>query len=138
MEERAEPKAPIQFALAGMNAHINNDLALAVVQTCEELGLEPADDSPQHADYERVNAILKNVETRVSGWFTNGLIADIEDVVPSQVDKALAMWSIVTARELAWEHAQMIWRLRELRAVKDSYIDVLGRTTELAGRAMLV
>ncbi|MGZ4214520.1 MAG: DUF5995 family protein [Solirubrobacteraceae bacterium] len=26
--------APIQFALAGMNAHINHDLALALVSTC--------------------------------------------------------------------------------------------------------
>jgi hypothetical protein len=138
VEERAEAKAPIQFALAGMNAHINNDLPLAVVQTCEELGIEPRDGTPQHADYERVNAILGTVETQVSGWFTNGVIADIEDVVPAQVDKALAMWSIVAARELAWDHAQLIWGLRGLRGVMDAYIDVLGRTTELAGRAMLV
>jgi len=32
--------APLQFALAGMNAHINRDLPLALVATCEELGLE--------------------------------------------------------------------------------------------------
>ena len=32
---------PIQFALAGMNAHINRDLAVAVVRTCQELGVSP-------------------------------------------------------------------------------------------------
>ena len=138
IEERAQPKAPVQFALAGMNAHINHDLPLALVQTCTELGLAPADSTPEHADYERVNAILGTVETQVSGWFTNGVIADIEDVVPAQVDNALAMWSIVTARELAWDHAKLIWGLRSLPDLMNGYIDVLGRTTELAGRAMLV
>ena len=138
IEERAEPKAPVQFALAGMNAHINHDLALALVQTCEELGFALDDGSPQHADYERVNAILHTVESQVSGWFTDGVIADIEDVVPAQVDNALAMWSIVTARELAWDHAKLILGLRGLPELMNGYIDVLGRTTELAGRAMLV
>ena len=32
----------IQFALAGMNAHINHDLALALLQTDDELHLTPA------------------------------------------------------------------------------------------------
>src|SRR5919112_278403 len=34
---------PLQFALAGINAHIGHDLALAVVDTCRTLGCEPAD-----------------------------------------------------------------------------------------------
>jgi hypothetical protein len=138
IEERAEPRAPIQFALAGMNAHINHDLPLALVQTCEELGLAPADSSPQHDDYERVNAVLKSVEGQVSGWFANGVVADIEDVVPAQVDNALAMWSVVAARELAWDHATVIWGLRHLPDLMNAYVDVLGRSTELAGYAMLV
>src|SRR5690349_2418020 len=32
--------APLQFALAGMNAHINRDLPVALVATCEESGVE--------------------------------------------------------------------------------------------------
>jgi hypothetical protein len=49
---------PVQFALAGMNAHINHDLALAVVATCGLAGREPPD---VHGDYERINAILASV-----------------------------------------------------------------------------
>jgi hypothetical protein len=138
IEERSRAHSPIQFALAGMNAHINHDLALAVVQTCTELGVAPDDDTPQHADYERVNAILDEVEKQVAVWFKTGLIADIEDVVPQQVDNALAMWSVVTARELAWDHAHVIWSLRETPELARIYTDVLARTTELSGRAMLV
>ncbi len=51
----------IQFALAGMNAHIDHDLALALVQTGVELNLSPGKTSPQHGDYEHVNGILEAV-----------------------------------------------------------------------------
>ena len=32
---------PVQFALAGMNAHINHDLPLAMVSTCAALATAP-------------------------------------------------------------------------------------------------
>jgi hypothetical protein len=41
----------IQFALGGMNAHINHDLALALLATDDELHIVPAHDSPEFADY---------------------------------------------------------------------------------------
>jgi Family of unknown function (DUF5995) len=138
MEARSEKLEPIQFALAGMNAHINHDLPLAVVRTCEELGLAVDDDTPQHADYERVDSILQVVEGQIAGWFETGLIADIEDVTPKSVDRALAMWSIVVARDVAWDHATVLWRLRAHPALASAYADLLARTTELAGRAMLI
>ena len=37
---------PIQFALAGMNAHINHDLPVAVATTCTELGTAPSEGRP--------------------------------------------------------------------------------------------
>ncbi len=138
IETRSEAREPIQFALAGMNAHINNDLALAVVKTCGERGLAPDDDSPLHADYERVNALLQTVEQEVAGWYDSGLIADVEDITPKRADEALAMWSIVAARDVAWEHAKVIWELREHTELAKAYEAVLARTTELSSRAMLV
>jgi hypothetical protein len=56
--------APLQFALAGMNAHINRDLPVALMTTCQELGLELVERSPQHADFERVDALLAQVEAQ--------------------------------------------------------------------------
>jgi len=138
VQARSEKLEPIQFALAGMNAHINHDLPLAVVQTCEELGLAVDDDTPEHADYEKVDSILEVVESHVAAWFETGLVADIEDVTPKSVDRALAMWSIVAAREVAWDHAAVLWRLRGHPALASAYADLLARTTELAGRAMLI
>ena len=50
----------IQFALAGMNAHINHDLAIALLQTDGEMNLIPLKNSPEHDDFERVNGIPRN------------------------------------------------------------------------------
>jgi hypothetical protein len=41
-----EDVAPIQFALAGMNAHINRDLPLALVATCTARKVAPRRGSP--------------------------------------------------------------------------------------------
>src|SRR5262249_16479757 len=58
LEQRAQSGiAPLQFALAGMNAHINRDLPVAVVTTCQQLGTAPDADS-HHADFFQVNAVL--------------------------------------------------------------------------------
>ncbi|MGO9750093.1 MAG: DUF5995 family protein [Solirubrobacteraceae bacterium] len=138
VETRLQPREPVQFALAGMVAHINHDLPIAVVATCDELGLAPEDDSAAHRDYQRVDGLLATVETQVAGWFDTGLIADIEDVTPKKTDEAIAMWSIVAARDVAWEHAKLVWHLRGISPLRDSYLDVLAGATELAARAMLV
>ncbi len=135
---RSQAREPIQFALAGMVAHISHDLPIALVTTCEELGLAPEDDSAAHRDYQRVDRLLATVETHVAGWFDTGLIADVEDVTPAKTDEAIAMWSIVAARDVAWEHAKLLWQLRDVAPIRNSYLDLLARTTELAARALLV
>jgi hypothetical protein len=138
IETRSQPREPIQFALAGMAAHINHDLPIAVVTTCEELGLAPDDGGAVHRDYQRVDGLLATVETQVAGWFDTGLVADIEDVTPKKTDEAIAMFSLVAARDVAWEHAQLLWRLRNEAPLRDAYLDALARTTELTARAILV
>ena len=138
IEERAADRAPIQFAIVGMNAHINHDLPFAIVQTCQELGVAPQDGSPQHADYQRVNGLLGDVEGQVAGWVETGPVADIVDVVPKDVDNAVAMWSIADARDLAWSHAKLLWRLRDDPSLADAYGDVLARLVELSGGGILV
>ena len=59
---------PIQFALAGMNAHINHDLPLAVVATCRQLTTFPTDGS-HHADYQKVDGLLDTAEQSVRESF---------------------------------------------------------------------
>ena len=51
----------IQFALAGMNAHINHDLALALLAIDSEMHQGFSADTPEHQDYEHVNDLLQAV-----------------------------------------------------------------------------
>jgi len=109
--ERKDEKGvlPLQFAIAGMNAHINNDLALALVLTWKELGLRPGKDTPEHRDYLKVNDLLERVEGEVKGPLADGLIGEI-DTLFGKADDFLAMWSIRKARADAWARASKMWR----------------------------
>jgi hypothetical protein len=129
--------APVQFALAGMNAHINFDLCLAVVDVCQELGTEPLADSPQHRDYLRVNGILARVEDEVKSRFETELLEVADDAL-GRLDDVIAMWSVARARDAAWTHAEVLWSLRPLPALTAEYTLSLGRIVGLAGRGLLV
>src|ERR1700743_751531 len=50
--------ARIQFALAGVNAHINHDLPAALVATCEASNIAPQHGTAQYTDYTNLNATL--------------------------------------------------------------------------------
>src|SRR5207248_7182331 len=54
--------APLQFALAGMSAHINRDLPVALVATCRELGVGLDEGLAQHVDFVQLNSVLASVE----------------------------------------------------------------------------
>lgn len=136
--KRARPHTdPIQFALAGMNAHINNDLPIAVVDTGRELASPPLHDSPQCRDYHKVNGLLSDVEALMKKWFVNGAIARI-DVACGKLDDVFAMWSISAAREIAWLQAHMLWKLRNELHLTADYERLLGRVVNLAGNGLLV
>jgi hypothetical protein len=88
----------VQFAVAGLNAHINHDLATAVVAVCAERGREP-DDPPFPADYFRVTDVLVAIEARVR----RELLAELE-TLDGPVEPLLHLvgsWSLATARAAA-------------------------------------
>jgi hypothetical protein len=47
--------ARIQFAMAGMNAHINHDLPMAIILTCQATDTLPQHGTQQYNDYTAVN-----------------------------------------------------------------------------------
>ncbi len=101
---------PIQFALAGMNAHISHDLPHAVVDTCVELSRAPLDDSPEHSDFTRTNDVLAEAQDQIKGWFTSGIIATV-DQLGGKVDDGFATFGIHVARAAAWQTSEMLWEL---------------------------
>jgi Family of unknown function (DUF5995) len=134
---RARKRSPLQFALCGMNAHINHDLPVAIVATAEEFGVEPKQHSPEHHDFTQVNQVLASVEARVRSEFVQGMVAEVDEALDDEPEK-LAMWSIVSARELAWRHAELLWKLRQHRELCEIYHGVLADVAHLAGRGILV
>ncbi len=121
----------IQFALAGMNAHINHDLALALLAADDDLKIVPAPDSPESADYQSVNELLNTVMPSALNMLatdTLGVLA--EDT--GKVGRLLAFWNICRARDLAWDFANHLRSLdnqgsEAALATQDGLTGVIGR-----------
>jgi hypothetical protein len=128
--------APVQFALAGMNAHINHDLAIALWETCAARGTEPDDDGPEHRDYESVNGLIAKAEKETKAWLMTGLLKDL-DLAFGPVDDTVAVWDIDKARDAAWVRAEVIWSLRALPSLREDYEAMNDRAAGFAGRALL-
>ena len=128
---------PIQFALAGMNAHINHDLPLAVVGACRDTGCAPDDESPQHEDFITANEILRATQAHVKAWFLTGALAELDEA-GGRVDDALSMWCIAGARAMAWTNAQALWAFEDDPLLRRAYLAAMERMVGLAGRGMLV
>lgn len=125
----------IQFALAGMNAHINHDLALALLQTDQERQITPNTLSPQHTDFESVNGIIETalpVALEVLASDALGVLA--EDT--GKIGKLLAIWSVRAARDSAWDFAD---HLRNLNVpARQVALTIQDRITGALGRSLLL
>jgi hypothetical protein len=128
--------APVQFALAGMNAHINHDLAIALCDTCAERGTEPDDNGPEHRDFESVNGLIAKVEEKMKAWMMTGLLKEL-DLEFGPVDDVVAIWNVERARDAAWVGAEVIWSLRSLPPLRADYETVNDRAVGFAARALL-
>lgn len=134
--ERAVPGIlPIQFALAGINAHINHDLALAVVQTCTERRLDP-NEGTVHQDYERVNDLIAQIEAKIRRSFLSEVGKEVDDRI-APVVHLVSAWSIEKARDAAWVTMETIWALRRVERLQRDYLATLARTVGLTGRTLL-
>lgn len=129
--------AEVQFALAGMNAHINRDLPVAVVKACRDRGLRPTKGSPQHRDYQRVDDVLRRIEPPAIELIARGSLSLITRGLGT-LDDVIAMWSVRQARAAAWTNAEVLWALQHTPELADQFLLTLDRSAGLAGRGLLV
>lgn len=122
-ERRGERRLALQFAITGMNAHINNDLAHALILTWHEFGFDPA----MRRDYDKINGILQAVEKDIKVPLSDALIAEV-DTAFGTTDDFLALWSIRHARDQAWERARIMQRIPgdELDGLFDRIVGFAG------------
>ncbi|MGW6295301.1 DUF5995 family protein [Streptomyces sp. NPDC055058] len=122
---------PLQFALAGINAHIGHDLALAVVDTCRTLGCEPA---CLEDDFDRVGDLLVSLEERIREELMPG--PDLLEIA-DPLTHLLGAWSLERARDAAWTAARALWALRGLPDVAGDLTARLDTAVGFAGRMLL-
>jgi Family of unknown function (DUF5995) len=128
--------APLQFALAGMNAHINHDLPQAVVATCRDLGTSPHDDDHE-ADYDKVNVVLGELSETIRQSFETGIILELDRQFDG-LENVVSNFSISAAREVAWANALTLWHLSGEGPLADLFLEGLDRTVAFAGRGLLL
>ncbi len=128
---------PLQFALAGMSAHINRDLLEGIVVTYRSTDGAPEHGSARHDDFERVNDLLEQVEEQIRGEFSTGIVL-IVDLAAGDIDSVLAMWKVRAARAAAWTNAEVLWALRSAPALRQAFFSRLDSFTGFAGRGLLL
>jgi len=129
--------ARIQFALAGINAHINHDLPLAIDATCRAMGGAPAHGSPQYDDYTGVNGTLDGLVQLAKRTLMVRLLGDPLPAV-SHLENTIAAWSVAAAREAAWTNAEVLWNVRGVPLLYSRYMNAIDGLTSVAGKALLV
>ena len=129
--------ARIQFALAGINAHINHDLPQAIVTTCEVTVTEPEHGGTHYNDYTSLNATLDGLIESAKQTLHVRLLGDALPLI-SHLDETIAAWSVSAARETAWRNAELLWHLRDLPDLSSTFMESLDGLTALAGQALLV
>lgn len=122
---------PLQFALAGINAHIGHDLALAVVDACRSLDCEPVD---LEDEFDRVGDLLVSLEERIREELMPG--PDVLQIA-DPLTHLLGSWSLERARDATWVAARALWALRGLQDVAEEFTERLDAAVGFAGRMLL-
>ncbi|MDQ1473872.1 MAG: hypothetical protein QOJ99_5352 [Bryobacterales bacterium] len=128
--------ARIQFAFAGMNAHIDHDLSVAVVETCAEFGIVPVHRSPEYRDYTQVNQILDSMIDATKRQLMVGLLGNSLPCI-GRVEDLAGGFGILAAREIAWTNAELLWHARSIPGLANRFLDGLDRAATLAGTGLL-
>ena len=128
--------APMQFALAGMSAHINHDLPIAVVKTCGDLDTAP-EQGTHEADFDKVNRALAALDQPIRESFETGVILDL-DRQAAGLENLIGGAAIDAARDTAWLNAVALWHIRNDTWLSSEYTAGLDAAAALIGRSLMV
>jgi len=129
---------PLQFALAGLNAHVNRDLPVALVTTFIEFDGEPRRETSAHSDYGLMCAIQESTLLEPRAWLPASLGPAELERARAELGALLELWSSRRAREAAWVAAEVRWALRGNPVVARHQLDTLDRLVQLGSRGLLL
>ena len=127
----------IQFALAGMNAHINHDLPFALELTNNQLNVDPDQGSPEHQDFEQVNNLLEAVMPQALEFLATGILGEIAQD-SGKIGQMLAIWNVRKARDTSWDNSNILEHLAKVPLLQRKFVKALDSATGLAGRGLLL
>jgi Family of unknown function (DUF5995) len=122
-------------AMLGVNAHINHDLALALVSTWEQLG-PPAGEEIDR-DYLLINKIFFEEIPALRRRYSTPLQLRIDTLVGNLDDWSQRVLVSVT-RAHAWEQAQRLWALRDDPDDLARALLVMDRASAYVGELLLL
>ena len=131
-----DPVSPIQFALAGMNAHINRDLPLALVETCRARDIVPMVRGCPSTSTSALDPLLAETEARVRADFATGLVGLADETLRRARQRRRDVERPQRASAAAWVNAEMLGRPRRPFAGA-RFVVTLDRLVGLAGRGLL-
>jgi hypothetical protein len=127
--------ARIQFALAGMNAHINHDLPLAILATCKAKNTAPQHGTMQYKDYTAINGTLDSLIDVAKQTLNVRLLGDPLPTI-SHLEDLVAAWDLDAAREIAWNNAEGLWQDAPFAAT--IRMDTIDGLTTVIAKSLLV
>jgi len=102
--------SPLAFAVVGVSAHVNFDLAFAVVETGVQMGQL---DLVDHNDYQHLNAIFFREMHKLRHDYEDGTERWLERTFGlTRIENLLGDAVVVIARYLAWNKAKRLWHKR--------------------------
>lgn len=134
---RDEQVSSLTAAVLGVNAHINHDLSLALIDTWDQLGAPGEDEERPHADYLVVNEIFyEEIPPLRKGFSTDWQLALDGFVGP------LDDWSqrvlVTVTRARAWEQARRLWLVRDDEDEFEAARLTMDRAASLLGEWLVV
>lgn len=129
-DRRTDPSVdPARFAAAGVNAHVNYDLAAALLATWPDF---PPNDL-RHGDYDGVNDVFAARMEHLRELFGSALSRGPLDDGANRLGDLL----VRATRTLAWDLAMRAWTAPDRTAAATSLDRELDRVTAVVGRAVL-
>jgi hypothetical protein len=129
--------APLQFAMAGLNAHVGSELPVGLADAARKLDIDLSHARAEHDDWTKVNATIAEVEPAAKRYLLTGAIKDLDPAF-GQLDDLAATWSVEAAREAAWAQGRVVWSLGHAPFLRDPYVGTLERSTRMVCRLLLV
>src|ERR1700704_260486 len=136
-ERRAHPHITrLQFAAAGVNAHVNFDLAVAVADTCTQ-----SESAPQlgakHQSYQEINAIFAEEMQSLREHFESTWERLIDQIVLGRVVNKIDDWIVIATRDVAGENAELLWNIRQRGVDETGFVTGMDAVAGEAGWLVL-